>query len=194
MTEQLADFLKDKIDDASLTWTEVIGGLAFPIEKQGKSDKGDLKTNIFPAGTEVIGGETVGNWEYQPLNPNQNYKSVIFFEEGGTEIVSDRRDNHISKLRLICWLNLKKIGETSNVNMKTDEYAVELLEAIQGSQGNSNEFLGIYVELNAIAKRDKDIWNKYSFNQAVAQYLTFPYSYFAIDLTLRYRYNYACLS
>ena len=191
MTEKLADILKNKINDASLSWTDLIGGLAFPIERQQRKDD-DPTFSIFPAGTEVIGGQTVTGWNHQSLVPAKRYKSVIFFEEDGTSINTNERSNHTSTLRLVCWLNLKAIGESDNSNRKTDDYAIELINLLKDSQGSSGNFNGMFIEFSGVPKRDKDIWSNYTFDQDQSQFLTFPYSYFALDFTVTYFYNHAC--
>lgn len=191
MTEKLASILKDKIHGSSLSWKGLVGGLAFPIEKTNQG-KDRFTASVFPAGTEVLGGEAKSSWEHHPLTPNSKYKSVIFFEENGTDINENNGFNHESTLRLVCWLNLKLIGESDNSNMKTDDYAIGLMNLLGGNQGNSGSLRGLHVNFNAIPKRDKSIFDNYTFDLADSKYLVFPYSYFALDFTVTYYYNHAC--
>lgn len=190
MTETIADILKTKIHGAGLSFVEKVAGIATVQEKLNENDDRGVIFR-YPRATNVLGGSTKTGFKYDALTPDGSLRSLIFFEDQGTPINTGSR-NHEARMRLLFWANLANNGQTDNSGNKTDEYTADIINVIQGNQGNSGSVNGIHVVINQVVPRDKSIFSRYSFEEHYSQYLMLPYTYFALDITATFRLNHSC--
>ena len=124
---------------------------------------------------------------YNDLAPDSAHSSVIYFEDGGVSF--NKYEGHFkyytSSLRLVCWLNVKKIlGEECDASQCTySSHAIaDIIRHLPEFPRNVAPFVRFYSEVVSQAVRDNGIFSKYTYNERQTQYLFSPYDYFALDI------------
>lgn len=183
MNKQLAGLLMPYV--AGLPFADLVGGLAQTISTGGRSEvKGAAATPVrrFPASTTVAAPYQVTS-VYQDLTPNDKYKSVTFFEGYDCRVVNRERGliNLKSIIRIACWLNTKK------VQMTDVEALIKLLAALPEGFINGNGLVKVKIADTKVL--DAGIFNRYTFDETVRQYLMMPFQAFALELEITYSVN-----
>lgn len=177
----------------ALPFTDRIAGVVKPITfVTGTTDKPVKKT--IPVDCGVSQPDCIGG-KYTDLVPNSKYKSIIYWEDNGVRLNNQNitRDfNFTSSLRLIVWLNLKKLGKTDcNVSALAVSNVLNTLPT-----GYFNN--GIYTRLRIVVGEEiiksNSIFSKYTYDEAVVQYLMFPFDYFALDITTTFTIVKSCIT
>lgn len=193
MTTDLAQILREQIED--LPFVERIAGL---VRTQIMTEETDLgkKRKSFPVACDVSAEDCVKKGKYQDLVPNDKVKSVIYFEEnGGSQFLEFVRGDYKyrSSLRLVGWLNLKKLGVTGC--SYSANAVMQILSALPMKPFNA---LSKYtrVEITGVSEMEKSnaIFAKYTYDEGVSQYLMYPFDFFALNITLEYIVPRACIS
>lgn len=193
MTNEISDILKNQISE--LPFIDRLAGLVRPVTINEETDSGK-KRKSFPVACNVSAQDCVTSGKYQDLVPNSSRKSVIYFEEaGGTRMTGIERNeiNFTSTVRLVGWLNLKKMGLTD-----CNWSATAILQIIKElsvllQPHNSGMFLHVKITEISEAEKSNAIFSKYSYDEAVTQYLIYPYDYFALNLTIKFSINKNCI-
>jgi hypothetical protein len=191
MNTALADITKGYI--SSLPFVDKIAGLVRPITSSEKIEDGKPAIRkTFPVACNVTHDECM-NGKIMDLVPDSRYKSVLYFEDLGANITgSDARTfDFESRLKLVCWLNLQKLGKTS---CSVSALAIgAILKALPNNNFNSGDFTRISIAMVGQDPKSNAIFSKYTYDEQVMQYLMYPFDYFAITLKLNYRLPYACI-
>lgn len=180
MNQAIASIIKSRIE--VLDFVDKIAGLVstqyMTIENVTKS---------YPVACCVTADDCkVG--AYNDLTPNSQYKSVIYFEDGGVSFVRAQGNfkYYRSSLRLVAWLNVKEIlGDECDASKCTysSHAIVDIIRLLPEFPQNISPFTQVYIEVASQVIRDKSIFSKYTYNELQVQYLMSPYDYFALDLT-----------
>ena len=131
--------------------------------------------------------------DYIDLLPNSERKSVIYFEDFGTEFIEQRGDDMYfqSTIRLVCWFNYKKI----NVSLTTDSLIMANVMKAMPTRVLHAYIGRINIQvLRHLPKDPEQIFGKYTYNEAEVQYVTYPYDCFAIDYIVDYSINMDCIN
>ena len=158
-TKSLADNEIDKLRTKleTLAWLDY----SFPAVKEGLFQDGLTYPQVYNQdGTDT----------HQFLVPETDVQSFLFFEKRGYNISKDEIINNYD-LRLICWLNLKKIG-TYNYDF-TDLLIKQVCDILKKNKCNniSVSLENPFASYSGIAQKNM-------------QFLMYPYSGFAIDFTI----------
>lgn len=195
MTNDIAEILKDKI--AGLPFVDRITGLVKTLSFRETLENGSSKLKSYPIACNVTAGDCVNTGKYQDLVPNSSKKSVIYFEEAGGTImtgVNGKLMNFRSNIRLVCWLNLKKMGLTDCQWSSTAVLQVirELSDLITPANYDSKY---IHLKVTAISEAEKSvaIFSRYTYDEPVNQYLIYPFDYFALNITIEFSVNKNCI-
>lgn len=191
MNTDIANIVKSKI--SSLPFVDQIAGLVrIATKSDNDGDRQYIKS--FPVSCETSQANC-STGKYQDLIPNSKYKSVIYFEDGGINLISRNAAtfNYESKLTLVCWLNQKKLGKT---NCSVSALAVgAILKALDVSKYfNSTPYTRIQIEVDSEIIKNKDIFSKYTYDEKVTEYLLYPFDYFALNLSVKFTIPETCLS
>lgn len=187
MNNKIAIILRNQISD--LTWIDKISGLVQTANIRIKSGE-DTAEKSFPISCS-ISADACLNGAYQDLCPDSKKKSVLYFEDRG--ISFDRQEGnrlfYTSSLRLVCWLNLKKIqDENCDKNVigcgSSGDYVIKVIKSFDYKPFNSGGFYDVMVHPPEQVERSVEIFTKYSYNETALQYLMFPFDYFALDFTI----------
>jgi len=137
---------------------------------------------------------TTASKKHTDLVPNSKFKSIHYFEDNGVgTIASTQRDFRFeSKVRLVGWLNLKKLGKTDcSISSKA---VLQIINALPSGRFNSGEFKNIQITSISEAPKTSAIFGKYTYDETVIQYLMYPFDYYALDITIQFTISKACIN
>lgn len=166
-------------------------GVVIPVTRK----VGD-KRLTFPVSCDVTGATCVEQGRYLELLPNDQFRAVIYFEQRsdvrfvGYLDAKDKLMRFDADVRLVGWLNLKKMGLTDcSITARVVMGIIKALTTTRGeTDRNSGRLLitdGNYtnaaVEVVPVrqVRQDKSIFNRYTIPE---DQLLYPWDYFALDL------------
>lgn len=190
MNEAIANIIKSQIEN--LPFMERTAGLVKVFKRQEKTEKGTI-VKSFPMDCGVTQKDCNGG-KYTDLVPNSKYKSIHYFEDFGTRISSQDQGffDFESTVKLVGWLNLKKLGKT---DCSVSHLAMAaILKTIRSEHFNDGMFTRIQIRCTGIDPKSAAIFSKYSYNEEVTQYLMFPFDYYAMTFNVSYRVPYKCIN
>lgn len=189
MNVDIANIIKSYI--IGQPFVEKIGGLVRPLSfQQVDGDRSYNKTIPIDCGTtytDCIKGK------YTDLVPNSKYKSIIYFEDGGTSFSSSEpRDfSFESRLKLVCWLNQKKLGKSA---CSISAVAIlNILKIIPDGHFNSTPYTRIRIQAVGQDAKSPAIFSRYTYDEKVLQYLLYPFDYFALNLKINFTVPRSCI-
>lgn len=189
MNEKIASIIKAEIEN--LPFMGQVSGLVRPVRMQDvSSDNASVK--VFPISCDVSERECISG-KYTDLVPDSKYKSIHYFEDMGVTIAGQDQDTFSfeAKLRLVGWLNLKKLGKT---DCSVSHLAIAaILKAIRSKVFNSSPFTKISIRCTGIEPKSAAIFSKYTYSEEINQYLLFPFDYYALNFTVAFTVPYACI-
>ncbi len=170
---------------STLPFADRVAGVVKPITFfTGTADKPTKKT--IPVDCGVSQPDCIGG-KYTDLVPNSKYKSIIYWEDNGVKLNTseNQRDfNFTSSLRLITWINLKKVGKTDcNVSALA---VTNILNTLPTGYFNNGIYTRIRVVVGQEIIKNNSIFSKYTYDEAVTQFLMFPFDYFALDINVNF--------
>lgn len=195
MIHTIAEPIKTAISAMPLftTGTDTrISGVVLPVTKKDK--EGNSFT--FPVSCDVDGKACWEQGKYFDLLPNDLYRAVIYFEQQ-TDVrftgYKDSKDTimiYETDLRLVGWVNLKKLGTTDCAI--TDRLALGVIKTLTSNKGeisrNSGklsvvdaDYTNASIELVPVrqVRQDRAIFSRYTLKETN---LLYPWDYFAIDM------------
>jgi hypothetical protein len=176
---------------ATLPFADRMGGVVKAVTFLTGSDDKPIKKTI-PVDCGVSQADCMTG-KYQDLIPNSKYKSISYFEDGGVKLLSinERDYSFQSNLRLIFWLNLKKTGKTDcNVSALA---VTNVLNKFPQTPFSSGIYSRMRIKVNQEIVKSAAIFSKYTYDEAVTQYLMYPFDYFALDITTDFLINKSCI-
>lgn len=134
------------------------------------------------------------NVEQPDLVPDENKTGILYFEDKGiTPLVrKNRLNSYRSHLRCVVWLNTKTIATPNRaiVPVLANKIIGQLQEL---NHLNIDPFLNLRVSVEGLPKQDAAIFAAYTYDSFNTGYTMPPYEYFAIDLSVEYSINPACV-
>jgi hypothetical protein len=180
MNQAIANILKGYIDD--LSFVDKIAGL---VSTQYMTIDGVEKA--YPVACCVT-ADDCKEGAYNDLTPNSQYKTVIYFEDGGVSWVRSAGNfrYYQSRLRLVCWINVAKMNEdpcyTDIPCTASTNIIIEIIRAIPNFPENFTPLMQVRFEVVNQVVRNNSIFGAYTYNEKQVQYLMAPYDYFALDI------------
>lgn len=191
MNADIAALIRGYIDD--LSFIDKIGGLVKPIVKVQDIGDGKVVKKVIPVDCGVTHTDCIRG-KYTDLMPNSNYKSVTYFEDGGVQKINDGRGDFSfqSNLKLVCWLNLKKLGKT---DCSQSALAIaSILNVIPNKFVNSSPYTRIQITCIGEDAKNPAIFGKYTYDEEKIQFLMFPYDYFALNFQVKFTIPRHCIT
>lgn len=196
MNGLVADWLKGLIEP--LTFTEKIAGLVRPFIKvdvvEFRDENNEVVSNTtvtksFPVACGVTADECNTDEKYKDLTPDDRYRSVSYFEDQGAIVTGKTGDrvHFLSRIRYVCWLNLKKF-DTEECNI-SHLCAASVIAAVWGNHTNTAMLQGVKVRSFIQPPKSPAIFANYTYDEEVTQYLLYPFDYLAIDFEVEYSVN-----
>lgn len=183
MNSKIANILKGYLED--LTWVEKIAGLTQVMRVR----ENDVEKRI-PISCD-LSFDNCQQGCYDELVPNSNYRSIIYFEDVSLNLLNNRGNKkyYQSTLRLVCWLNYKKIPGGCG---KSGDYVIDIIRAFPSTPVNLADLYSFNVEVVSQASRTSGIFGAYTYNEFQTQYLMLPYDYFALTLRTEFYIDTEC--
>lgn len=174
-------------------WCDKMGGLVKIIKYQSQDRNNNPIITTLPVGCRTDFSQCK-NKGYTDLLPDNRYRSLFYFEDGGITLQKRNGDKteFISRLKLVGWLNMKKFIIPSGACSISGKVISQILRVIP------NQFVnfGIYTEarFKFISEDIKSpaIFQRYSMPEEVMQYLLYPYDYFALNFQVEFVVNRNC--
>ncbi len=187
MNNDIAEIIKGYIEDKS--YVDRIKGVVKTLELHLEG-----KIVRYPIACDVDYKECKRSSVYLDLVPDSKKKSVFYFEEEGSRVV-ERKGRFIkmqSSLRLIGWLNIKKLGyETCSI---TSEIISDIIKTLPSTPFNTGKYIGMNIQVTSQMPKNSSIFGKYTYNESQMQHLMYPFDFFALNLTVDYDINPNCLT
>jgi len=182
MNNKVANIIVGYIKD--LTWIDKLAGLTQVARVSQTS--GDSKVEKrYPISCSMSIDEACTTGCYDELAPNSAYQSVVYFEDGGFSL--QRREGnkmyYESNLRLVAWLNYKKLGGGCG---STGDYIIDIIKALPAFPVNNGDMLGLFIEVTSQVQRSANLFSQYTYNELQTQYLMLPYDYFGLEIRTRF--------
>jgi hypothetical protein len=202
MIQQFCEVLRDRI--ALLPYADVVAGLVRIAEKRkeltdeqtGEVYRIDIDT--FPVVQNIVGGKCYAG-QYKDIAPDSKKKSVIYFEPISNVNIEFSRGNKMSafgsKIALVCWLNLPKLGRTNDEDLF--DLRMQLI-ATCTKVPVVITYKGLEYKATlkpTTIKSSPEIFSKYSYDKHVINnMLLYPYQYFSIEFDIDFFANVECFT
>jgi hypothetical protein len=187
MINDIGNILKPYIE--SLSFADKVGGVVKVATKTDTDSNDRTVKKYFPIDCGVTHQECISG-KYTDLMPNSNYKSVMYFEDGGIRFIGNNIRE--ASLKLVGWLNLKKLGKTG---CNGSALAVNtILNTLPTKYFNSPPvYQRIKIEVQGEDVKSSQIFSKYSYDEDKTQFLMYPYDYFALNINVLFSISKACI-
>lgn len=185
MNQAIANIIKGYIDD--LSFVDKIAGLVSTQYMTITDENGAKVTKSYPVACCVTADDCKAG-AYNDLTPNSQYKTVIYFEDGGVSLLEStgRFQKLRSRLRLVCWINVAKLNSdtcyTDSPCTASTNIIIEILRNIPEFPVNHTPFMQVKFDVINQVIRSNSIFSQYTYNEKQTQYLMSPYDYFALDI------------
>lgn len=184
MNQAIASIIKGKIE--GLDFVDKIAGLV-SVQSISVRDGEENITKTYPVACCTTADDCKSG-AYNDLCPNSDYKTVIYFEDGGVSFERSESNwkYYTSALRLVCWINVAKILEDDCYSGDSCTLAshliTEIIRELPEFPRDETPFHRLYFEISDQAIRSNSIFSAYTYNEKQVQYLMYPYDYFALDI------------
>lgn len=185
MNQAIADIIKGHIED--LDFVDKIAGLTAPLTFEIKDKDNNMVQKTVPVACCVTAVDCKEG-AYNDLMPDSQYKTVIYFEDGGItfEKYESNWKYYKSNLRLICWINIERITGAECKSEVPCTYAAhiiaDIIRALPSFPENHDPFDKVYSEVTSQIVRSPAIFSAYTYDEKHSQYLMAPYDYFALTI------------
>jgi len=185
MNQAIAEIIKEYVE--TLSFVDKIAGLVSTQSMTITGEDGVKVIKRYPVACCTTADDCKAG-AYNDLTPNSQYKSVIYFEDGGLsfERYAGNFKYYKSNLRLVAWLNVQKILEEdceSSQCTYSSHAIADIIRILPEFPQNIDPFTRVYIEVTGQVIRDNSIFSKYTYNELQTQYLLSPYDYFALEIT-----------
>lgn len=189
MNQAIANIIKTKIE--GLDFVDKIAGLTSVTYFDIKDKDNNLVQKAFPIAC-CVSADDCKEGSYNELMPDSKYKTVIYFEDMG--VTFNRSESHwkyyTSNLRLVCWINVAKIlGDDCNEGTActlSSHLITEIIRVLPEFADHYYPFNHVYSEVINQEIRSNSIFAAYTYDEKHAQYLMYPYDYFALDIQTQF--------
>lgn len=185
MNQAIANIIKEYIDE--LTFVDKIAGLVSTQYMTVTGEDGAKVTKSYPVACCTT-AEDCKAGAYNDLTPNSDYKTVLYFEDGGVSLLetTGRFKKMRSRLRLVCWINVTKMnGDPCYTDIPctaSTNIIIEIIRALPDFPINYAPFMQVKFDVLNQLVRSNSIFSQYTYNEKQTQYLMSPYDYFALDI------------
>jgi len=205
MIRLLMQSIKPTIE--AIPWVERYGSLAWPLTIQLESEGDGVTTKTVPYSNYVSQVDCAEESDrYFLLTPDEDKKSIIYFEQAGNCSFSPSPKGHSryrnqmqgsQNFRLVCWVNLDKIGlvdDSANSLLAAEIYgAVDGLKVDRLHPDLSLPITNIKWTVTAEIAKTLSIFASYSYND-FGSFLMYPYEFFAFEVNCQFLIKKDCIS
>jgi len=165
---------------SSLQWITKLGTVA---RAHKVNDNGAARTLPVAAlyGTDPV--------QYAWMIPDGNEAAVLYFEvltDGVTSNGTARRLDCIAQIRVVCWLDTRRIS-TDTATAKAN-----VVNAIAERYTVSDSVQNVRVHLQGFEPQTPAVFGRYTYDEKELQHLTPPFDFFSILLSIQYSATPSC--
>ena len=178
MNAKIANIIVDYIKE--LSWVDKVAGLVQTV-RVSQQDGDRVVEKRYPVSCSAAYDDKCLEGCYDDLMPNSAYSSLIYFEDGSLTLTASSRNRRYyqSNIRLVCWLNYKKIVGGCGAS---GDYVIDIVKHLPAYPVNIGDMLGVNIEVTSQAQRSNAIFGNYTYNEKQTQYLMLPYDFFALEI------------
>lgn len=197
MNKEVAHILKERIAaGGGVPFVEVIAGLAQRVEFKQPNGDGVPVLKRMPVSYDTTAAQGCKVTPETALVPNSKKKGLLYFEDMGSAFVDRVSGGHIkyrSTLVLVCWMNRARlVGD--HYKEITSYCVTQLLSKLKAREiSNEGNFARFYVTPGRILPQDASVFSRYTYEEAVTQYLRPPFEFFGMELTVEFTVHPACV-
>lgn len=162
--------------------TGIVQVLQRPINKAGVTEYIKIPVSTLATSQECGAADTAAI----DLVPDERYKGILYFEDKGTGLSTRRSSTqeYKSDMRLVCWLNTKKInGGIADMTIASKAMN-DMITLLTSSKIVGSPFINIRVAVTRIPDINANLFSAYDYDEKRTQYLFYPFDYFAIDFNI----------
>jgi hypothetical protein len=185
MNQAIANIIKERIID--LDFVDKIAGLVSATYMNITDENGVKVQKCFPISCNTT-AEDCKCGLYNDLCPDSQYKTVIYFEDGGVRF-NDRVGEYIcytSSLKLVCWINVARyMAECCGSGVPCSASAdiiKKILCVLPSHPEEIDPFTRVYPVVVSQQIRSNAIFAQYTYNEKQTQYLLYPFDYFCLNI------------
>ena len=205
MIHTIIEPIRTKLE--TLSFADRVAGLVIPVTQPTMKDGRKIGQITYPVACDVTGARCWEDGKYFDLLPGDAFQSVLYFEQLSDTTLTGFKDSKDrimvfeADVRLVGWLNLKKLGYPDC--SITSRLVLSIIKAIQETKGERARTAGKFTVTDAAftnAKveadfrgqkiRDRAIFSKYSFYKE----LLYPFDYFALDFHVWFEVGKECFT
>lgn len=191
MNTELSTVLKERL--ASLPFIDVLAGLVKTVEDEQPIEGGGLKRNKFPVAWDH--NQTDDCPAERSLTPDSSRRSVLYFEDFGSQVGRGGRNGDVevtSSIRLVGWLNRAKL--TGGSQPVAGAIMVSCVRRVETNFINVGIFKRLKIHATRFPIADASLFSRYTYDEAVRQYLMPPFEVFGVDFTANFYVNSGCIA
>lgn len=181
---------------ASLPFIDVLAGLTKIHTEEIPNSEGNLLIQRFPVECTVTAEQCRGG-DYIDLSPDGRKKSIIYFEDLGSQFIDKdvREMTFLSRLRLIGWINLNRFvdGGCSMSAQVVSNIINELIGNAPFNLAGPPSLTKARVTQITQLPKNTDIFLRYSYDESITQYLMYPFDFFALEIGTTFHLPMACI-
>jgi hypothetical protein len=169
--------------------TDLICGIVKPIKRKIRKGN-DTVEKTEPGYLDITAKTNCNVSDYISCVPNSAKRSILYYEleSNNIEQLNSHTFRVTSQVKLIFWFNYKKI----NTDIQTiDSIQLALIKAIP-DRLTINNIQHISIQLTGSEKAER-LFSDYDYDETEKQFLMYPYDYFALNYTIEYSINKACI-
>lgn len=112
---------------------------------------------------------------YHDVVPSSSETGIVYFEDFGAKAIEERRAHTVwrGRLKLVCWLNMDKIGEDNEVG----DIAMALMHHCPNYLAQQGKFLGGFASVSELLPKRPSPFDKYAYDEKATQFLMYPYQH-----------------
>jgi hypothetical protein len=178
MNNKIANIVVSYIKE--LSWIDKIAGLT----QIARVTQGGVEKR-FPISCDLTYDDACTTGCYDELMPNSQYGSVVFFEDGSFNFIRQEGGKlyYESRLRLVAWLNYKKLPGGCG---SSGDYIISIIKALPAFPQNVGDMIRLSITVTSQAQRSSGVFSKYTFDELHSQFLMLPYDFFGLDLRVEF--------
>lgn len=179
-----------RTDVEAIPWIDKYGGLAKTIEVDGEVD-GKQYVIHYPVSCGNANESCISSGNYTELLPNTNYKSVVYFIQETPFQRIGKKDRSFdvwefkTTLRLVCWLNLPKLGYKDQFCNAVSLFVMDFWKNIESFKtSNPSAKLEVIAQL---PNDEKLVFQEYLggvIQDRMGLFTLYPYGFFGLNISL----------
>lgn len=195
MIKELCTTLKNRLsDDGGLAFIDVYSGLVQAVKYKDQNADGNPITKVFPVSYDTNLSAECGGSPERALTPDSSKNGIVYFEENGSAAplrnISGGRTMYKCAVNLVCWFNRNNVTGDAYSEIGLQAFS-EILKRLKSDVVKSEVLRNITIT-EAKFSQNARIFDKYSYDETVLQYLRPPFDFFYMELTATFILKAGC--